>query len=121
MRGGHSTDGRRGRRVPELKKGMYFDTRPFHELQYLQVKMILKGDHFTSSQSLRDFSSFVGKAARKTRVEFDPDGFERLRPRMREVLFLDTPDFLLYKNAFILRRRFLYEDGFLVGDPEIVF
>jgi hypothetical protein len=40
---------------------------------------------------------------------------------MREILFLDTPGFLLYRNAFILRRRFLYEDGFLVGDPEIVF
>src|SRR5262249_1200306 len=42
-------------------------------------------------------------------------------PRIREVLFFDTPDFALYRNAFILRRRLLYEDGFLVGDPEIVF
>ena len=37
------------------------------------------------------------------------------------MLFLDTPDFRFYNNAFILRRRILYEDGFPIGDPEIVF
>ncbi len=42
-------------------------------------------------------------------------------PEVREVLFLDTGDFHLYNNAFILRRRISYEDGFPVGDPEIVF
>ena len=34
---------------------------------------------------------------------------------------MDTADFRLYNNAFILRRRIPYEDGFPVGDPEIVF
>ena len=34
---------------------------------------------------------------------------------------MDTPDFRLYNNAFILRRRIIYVDGFPVGDPEIVF
>jgi len=43
------------------------------------------------------------------------------RPEIREVLFLDTADFGLYNNAFILRRRIRYEDGFPSGDPEIVF
>ena len=36
-------------------------------------------------------------------------------------MFGDTPDFRLYNNAFILRRRIAYVDGFPVGDPEIVF
>jgi hypothetical protein len=40
---------------------------------------------------------------------------------VREIVFVDTPDFALYKNAFILRRRISYLDGFPVGDPEIVF
>jgi hypothetical protein len=40
---------------------------------------------------------------------------------VREVVFLDTPDFRLYNHAFILRRRIAYDDGFPVGDPEIVF
>jgi hypothetical protein len=41
--------------------------------------------------------------------------------RVREVLFVDTADFRLYNNAFILRRRIPYQDGFPVGEPEIVF
>jgi hypothetical protein len=36
-------------------------------------------------------------------------------------VFYDTPDFRFYNNAFIMRRRISYEDGFPVGDPEIVF
>ena len=111
----------RRRRVPDIKEYVYRDGEPIHQLNYLQVKLILKGSRFVSSQSLRDFGTVVGKAASKAHVHFDTDGFERLAPRIREVLFLDTPDFLLYRNAFILRRRFLYEDGFLVGDPEVVF
>jgi hypothetical protein len=43
------------------------------------------------------------------------------RPQIREVVFLDTADFRLYNHAFILRRRIAYEDGFPVGEPEIVF
>ena len=38
----------------------------------------------------------------------------------RGVLFLDTAGFSLYNNAFILRRRIRYEDGFPAGEPEIV-
>jgi hypothetical protein len=41
--------------------------------------------------------------------------------QIREVIFVDTEDHRLYHNAFILRRRILYEDGFPVGEPEIVF
>jgi hypothetical protein len=37
------------------------------------------------------------------------------------VLFIDTADFRLYNNAFILRRRIPYKDGFPIGEPEIVF
>src|SRR6185295_11663326 len=84
-------------------------------------KVILKGERFTSARSLRDFRGFVAEAAARAGVDFDSDGFKKTAPRIREVLFLDTADFLLYRNAFILRRRLLYEDGFLVGDPEIVF
>lgn len=107
--------------VPQITEGVYRDGQPLHQLQFLQVKIILRGDRFTCSQNLRDFSQFVAKAAEKSEVGFDTSEFEKMKPRIREVLFLDTPDFLLYNNSFILRRRFLYEDGFLVGDPEIVF
>jgi hypothetical protein len=111
----------RAHRVPKIKDRVYHDGHPLHRLGYLQVKLILRGSRFSSSQDLRNFSRFVAQAARKTGVGFDNEGFDTARPRIREVLFLDTSDFLLYRNAFILRRRFEYEDGFLVGDPEIVF
>ena len=111
----------RTRRVPELKNRVYHDGEPIHRLQYLQVKLILRGNRFTSSNDLRSFSRFVVDAARRAGVSFDSDGCDTRAPRMREVLFLDTQDFLLYRHGFILRRRFEYEDGFLVGDPEIVF
>ena len=111
----------RRRRVPDIKHYVYRDGQPIHQLQYLQVKVILKGERFTSARSLRDFRTVVAEAAAWAGVDFDTNGFKKTPPRIREVLFLDTPDFLLYRNAFILRRRFTYEDGFLVGDPEIVF
>jgi len=36
-------------------------------------------------------------------------------------MFLDTADFRLYNNSFILRRRTAYQDGFPIADPEVVF
>jgi len=54
-------------------------------------------------------------------VGFSTKGFHASPLKIREVLFVDTQDFRLYNNAFILRRRIPYKDGFPVGDPEIVF
>ena len=59
--------------------------------------------------------------AKKLGVGFIEDEKAGLRPEIREIIFFDTPDFRLYNNAFILRRRISYVDGFPVGDPEIVF
>ena len=61
------------------------------------------------------------KTAKKVGVGFIPDAEAGLRPQIREITFADTNDFRLYNNAFILRRRIAYVDGFPVGDPEIVF
>ena len=36
-------------------------------------------------------------------------------------MFMDTEDFRLYNNAFILRRRVRFEDGFPAEEPEVVF
>ncbi|MGC1948379.1 MAG: hypothetical protein WA679_12580, partial [Pseudolabrys sp.] len=47
--------------------------------------------------------------------------FEGAPFKIREVLFVDTKDARLYNNAFILRRRIPYTDGFPSGEPEIVF
>jgi len=111
----------RAQRTPKLKKGKYSDGHPLDDLQYLEVKIILKGDRFTSAETFTDFAKLVKRAAKNADVDFSRKGFKDERPRIREVLFLDTADFRLYNNAFILRRRQDYVDGFAAGDPEIVF
>ena len=99
----------------------YTDGTPLDGVQYLEAKLILKPDRFDSVQSFRDFGKIVQRTAKKLGVGFIEDREAGLRPEIREILFGDTPDFRLYNNAFILRRRISYVDGFPVGDPEIVF
>jgi len=108
-------------RVPHLKPGIYEDGLPIHEIQYLACKMMLKPNHFDSRQSLFDFGDVVKEAAKETGVKFTRKGYDKKPLKIREVLFVDTKDFRLYNNAFILRRRIPYVDGFPAGDPEIVF
>ena len=106
--------------VPDLKRGQYSDGHPLDEVQYLECKLILKPDRFTSAKVFFDYGKLVAQTAKKFGIGFiDKDVV--LKPAIREVLFLDTGDFRLYNNAFILRCRIRYEDGFPAGDPEIVF
>src|SRR5690606_24007508 len=49
-------------------------------------------------------------------VETRKHGFHRL---VREVLFYDTDNFDLYRNAFILRKRTFYKDGWPEADHEL--
>lgn len=109
------------KRVPDIKPGKYADGLPYHEVQYLECKLILRPNHFTSRQSLWDFAKVLRKPAAANGVKFSTDEFQDSALQIREVLFLDTPDFRLYNNAYILRRRIPYEDGFPAGDAEIVF
>ncbi len=104
-----------------LKKGKYSDGHPLDKIQYLESKIILKGDRFSSVECFDAFAKLVKQAAKNADIDFSRKGFKDGRPRIREVLFFDTADFRLYNNAFILRRRQDYVDGFAVGDPEIVF
>lgn len=99
----------------------YADGQPLDKITYLEAKLILKPDRFTSVQSFRDFGKIVKQSAKKLGVGFIPDADTDRRPEVREIIFGDTLDFRLYNNGFILRRRISYLDGFPVGDPEIVF
>jgi hypothetical protein len=107
--------------VPELHQGKYSDGHPLDDVHYLECKIILKPDRFTSRQGFADFAKLARRAAEKADVDLSTDHLDGQRPEIREVVFLDTADFRLYNNAFILRRRISYEDGFPVGDPEVVF
>lgn len=108
-------------RRPDLKKREYGDGNPLDEVKYLECKLILKGDRFTAESNFDDFGKIVKRAAEASDVGYSRKSFKDARPQVREVLFLDTADFKLYNNAFILRRRVNYENGFAVSDPEIVF
>jgi len=99
----------------------YSDGHPHDVVQYVEAKLILKPDRFTSVESFRDFGKLMQRTAKKLGVGFIADPETGLRPDIREITFGDTPDFRLYNNAFILRRRISFVDGFPVGDPEIVF
>jgi hypothetical protein len=107
--------------VPELHQGKYSDGHPLDDVHYLECKIILKPDRFTTRQGFVDFAKLARRAAEKADVDLSTDHLDGQRPEIREVVFLDTADFRLYNNAFILRRRISYEDGFPVGDPEVVF
>jgi len=108
-------------RVPQLKPGTYADGMPIHSPEYICCKLILRPNKFHSRQSLFDFGKVFKEPAREHGVKFAVAGFDAQPVKIREVLFIDTDDFRLYNNAFILRRRIAYQDGFPIGDPEIVF
>ena len=99
----------------------YIDGRRCSQIGYLQCKLILKPDRFTSAHVFKEFAALVQRAAGKTGIGFQPTPKSLQRPEVREVLFLDTDAYHLYNNAFIMRRRIPYQDGFPIDDPEIVF
>ena len=111
----------RARRVPDIRQGRYADGMPYDEVQYLEAKLILRPNHFTSRKSFFDFAKVMRRPADAAGVDFAVEGYAGEPLQIREVLFMDTADFRLYNNAFILRRRIPYREGFPVGDPEIVF
>ena len=108
-------------RVPQLKPGVYADGMPIHQVTYLCCKLILRPNKFWSRQSFFDFGKVFKEPAKQTGVKFSVAGFDAEPTQLREIIFIDTEDFRLYNNAFILRRRIPYKDGFPIGDPEIVF
>jgi hypothetical protein len=108
--------------APAVEKphGQYSDGSPLDEVQYLECKLILKPEPFTSARVFLEFGDLVARTAKSFGVGFANQGVA-IRPEIREIAFLDTADFRLYNNAFILRRRIPYQDGFPLPDPEVVF
>src|SRR5215831_417538 len=50
-------------RLPEVKKGKYSDGHPLDTVQYLECKIILKGDRFTAESNFDDFAKIVKRTA----------------------------------------------------------
>ena len=109
-----------GAKKSGLASTSYSDGAPVDSLSYLEAKLILKAEWFTSADDFRDFGKIVKTIASQTDVGFEQDAAFHDPPEIREIVFLDTTDFALYGSAFILRRRIAYKEGFPVDDPEIV-
>lgn len=106
----------------KVAKPHYVEGELGDRVQFFDAKLILKPDFFDSMRGFKMFSDLVVEAAgRVSGVSYTPSKLDKIRPRIREVMFVDTADFRLYNNSFILRRRTEYQDGFPIGDPEIVF
>src|SRR5215469_14789030 len=67
----------------------YVDGAPLDKVTYLEAKLILKPDRFTSVQSFRDFGEIVKKTAKKMGVGFVSDPDSERRPQVREIVFGD--------------------------------
>lgn len=120
---GHPKD-RNARRPDEgeATRGAAYEDGQLHDrVHYVEAKLILKPDRFTSVDSLRFFGELVRRTTKVADVGYITDSRLGERPNIREIVFGDTQDVRLYNNAFILRRRIRYVDGFASGDPEIAF
>jgi len=82
-------------RVGDLRRGQYVDGSPLDDVQYLECKLILKADEFTSPKGFQKYAKLVAKAAEECGVKFDTSSVDGTRPTIREVLFLDSEDFRL--------------------------
>jgi hypothetical protein len=89
-------------------------------VHYREYKILLQPDRFTSKNGFLEFWQKASKTLKKLdiKVETDPHAFDS---QVREVLFYDTPEFDLYNNHFILRKRTFYDQGWPRADHELTF
>jgi len=64
-------------RVLDLKPGVYCDGHPLDEVQYLECKLILKPDRFTSAKVFQEYGELVGRAAKAFGIGFSTKGVVR--------------------------------------------
>jgi hypothetical protein len=116
--------GRYGKAVPLKAMNQHIskhpDTKhlPDDVVHYREYKILLLPDRFTSKQGFLEFWQHANKAVQrfKLKVDIDKKAFDS---HVREVLFYDTPEFDLYNNHFILRKRTFYEQGWPRPDHEL--
>ena len=80
---------------PVIKPGKYSDGTLFDEIHYLECKLILKPERFTSAKSFQEYGALVRQAAQALEIGLDGTDAAAAKPSLREVAFLDTADFRL--------------------------
>ncbi len=90
------------------------------DIHYLEYKILLRAERFFDPHQFEVYWKKITHIAADLGVGVvtNKDAFKR---HVREVLFYDTPDYQLYRNAFILRRRTFYTDGWPDPAHELTF
>ncbi|HZC45735.1 MAG TPA: hypothetical protein VE243_04620, partial [Candidatus Acidoferrum sp.] len=89
-------------------------------VHYREYKILLQPDRFTSKNGFIEFWEMASRTLKKLgiRVDMDNHAFDS---QVREVLFYDTPQFDLFNNHFILRKRTFYDQGWPRPEHELTF
>ncbi|MGR7997150.1 MULTISPECIES: hypothetical protein [unclassified Xanthobacter] len=88
------------------------------DIHYREYKILLRPEQFYAPKRFADYWDQVDTIGRKLGVVVNTSkrAFDR---QVREVLFYDTPNFDLYRNSFILRKRTFYDDGWPRPEHEL--
>ncbi len=87
-------------------------------IQFREFKILLRAERFADPESFHDFWKIVKHTARNLGIETVKSD-KTHEHRIREVMFFDTPDYLLYNNSFILRARRFYRNGWLAKEHRL--
>ncbi|PNG27772.1 hypothetical protein [Methylocella silvestris] len=90
------------------------------DIHYREYKILLRPERFFNPTQFEIYWQKLCAVAdlHKVGVATNKDAFHR---HVREVLFYDTETCDLYRNAFILRKRTFYTDGWPDPDHELTF
>jgi hypothetical protein len=88
------------------------------DIHYREYKVLLQPNQFSDPSRFEEYWHALCRIAETCGVgaATNKNAFHRL---IREVLFYDTNRFDLYKNAFILRKRTFYVNGWPAPDHEL--
>ncbi len=81
----------------------------YEALHYREFKILLKAEAFSEAiaAEVKDYWKLARRVAGELLISVQRSKTET-EPRYRDIVFLDTPDFALYRNAYILRVRRSY-------------
>lgn len=89
-------------------------------VRYAEFKVLLRPERLRRIVQAYELWQHLRGAVEQAEIRYVPIKGEP-QIRQRDVLFYDTPDFRLYENHFILRRRTHFRDGWTTSHDELTF
>lgn len=89
-------------------------------IRYAEFKVLLRPERLRRIVHAYELWQHLRGAVEQAKVRYLPIKGEP-QIRQRDILFYDTPDFRLYENHFILRRRTHFRDGWTTSHDELTF